>query len=73
MPGDVAGVVAKRAEHKPAPRDGEGYYRHSVLRGYWGKTVPSRYDYPLQTACAGCRKTIACPADGEPWEHVQWT
>lgn len=72
MTGDVAGLAAKRQEHKPSPRTGEGYYRYSALRGYWGQAEPSRYDYPLKTICT-CGKTIECQIDGEPWEHVQWT
>jgi hypothetical protein len=71
--GDVVNLAAQRRErHEPEPRDGEGYYRHAALRGYWGTSEPSRSDHPLTTICAGCGKTIRRLTADEEWEHVTW-
>lgn len=72
MSGEVADLAAKRREHEPSPRDKEGYYRYSALRGYWGTDEPGRMDHPLTTICAGCGKTIQRLTPDEPWVHVQW-
>jgi hypothetical protein len=70
--GDVAGLAASRREHEPSPRDKEGYYRYSALRGYWGTSEPSPGDHPLTTICAGCGRTIRRQSPEGEWEHVQW-
>jgi hypothetical protein len=72
--GDVADLAAERRKrHEPSPRPGEGYYRHSALRGYNGQSEPSRSDYPLTTICAGCGKTIRRESpEEEEWGHVTW-
>jgi hypothetical protein len=61
----------RRARHEPAPRHGEGFYRYSALRGYWGKTEPGRSDYPMTTICE-CGKTIKRMTPDQEWEHVKW-
>ena len=70
---EVINLAAERRDrHEIKPRQGEGFYRYSALRGYWGTDEPSRGDYPLTTICAGCGKTIRRVTPDEPWEHVQW-
>lgn len=70
--GEVIDLAAeRRARHEPSPRDKEGYYRYSALRGYWGTSEPTQYDYPLTTICR-CGKTIKRETPADEWEHFQW-
>jgi hypothetical protein len=71
--GNVVDLARERRErHQAAPRDKEGYYRYSALRGYWGTSEPTQYDYPLTTICKGCGKTIKRETPADEWEHFQW-
>lgn len=59
------------AGHQAAPRDGEGFYRYSALRGYWGKSEPGRMDHPVTTICT-CGRTIRRQVPDDPFRHVNW-
>lgn len=61
----------REARHKAIPRDGEGYYRLGVLKGYAGTYRPRELDYPLTIACE-CGRTIKRLTPDVEWEHVQW-
>jgi hypothetical protein len=66
--GEVGDLAEKREEHEPAPKDGEGYYRFGVLKGYAPGYQPRELDYPLTCICT-CGKTIDQEAPGKPWVY----
>ena len=69
---DVVDLAARRPDHRPSPRAGEGVYRHGVLKGYAGTYRPMPHEYPLTCICKGCGKTIQrLTAEGK-WGHVEW-
>ena len=72
MASEVTDLAAERqARHKPAPKDGEYYYRHGVRVGRAGEHEPMRHEYPVIVICE-CGRTIERKSADDEWEHKRW-